>query len=158
MKQIFSSYVSGAPTNPKRLFVSYFWSDLWVDICCFFNPRQKWLTNKISNQWMDKDQLIELCLFESLVDYVENEVGTERPDYTKDLQEGWVTQQYVNQSLELFDAIMECYLYIKETRPTMRKQFFEAAYPESLHIEEKMTELDTMVLTKIVELRGYLWT
>lgn len=158
MKPIFSSYVTSALKNPKRFFCSYFWKDFWVDICCFFNPRQKWLTNKISNQWMDKDQLIEVCLFETLVDYVENEEGTERPDYTEDLKQGWVTQGYVDQSLELFDTTMEVYKYIKETRPNMQKRFLEAEFPESLHVEEKMTELDTKVLTKIVELRGYLWT
>jgi hypothetical protein len=37
--------------------------------------QQKWLTSKLKGSWVDKDGLLEICIFESLVHFVEKERG-----------------------------------------------------------------------------------
>ena len=46
-------------------------------IRAFFNPRQKWLTNKIPYYWIDKDRLWEICILEGIKHYVEEEKALE---------------------------------------------------------------------------------
>ena len=45
----------------------------WCSLKCFFNSRQKWLIKRIPKTWIDKDSLIEICIFESIRHYVEGE-------------------------------------------------------------------------------------
>ena len=44
-------------------------------ICYWLKPRQKWLTSKIPNHWIDKDTLWELCILEGIKHYVEKDNG-----------------------------------------------------------------------------------
>jgi hypothetical protein len=55
--------------------VSYRIKDLWWHVRDWFNPKQKWLTSKIPNRWMDKDQVWEICILEGIKHYVEGECG-----------------------------------------------------------------------------------
>jgi len=51
----------------------YYIEDTWWKIRNWFNPRQKWLTSKIPNHWIDKDTLWEICIIEGIKHYVEGE-------------------------------------------------------------------------------------
>ena len=37
--------------------------------------KQKWLTDKLKGEWIDKDQIIEIVLFDSLIHYVKKKTG-----------------------------------------------------------------------------------
>lgn len=54
---------------------SYYWTNFKDKIKYSFVNRQRWLTKKIPRNWNDKDNLIELVLFECLKHFVEKEIG-----------------------------------------------------------------------------------
>lgn len=49
-------------------------------------PRQKWLIKKIPNHWTDKDYLIMMVIFESVIHYVEEEKAFKYIDWDHDEQ------------------------------------------------------------------------
>ena len=51
----------------------FYWRDLRYKIKCFFNPRNKWVSKAVSNQWRDKDILFKEILFAGIIHYVEEE-------------------------------------------------------------------------------------
>jgi len=162
MNKIFSEDTASVVKNPSRLFRRWFWSQLKSDICAFFNPRQKWLTKVISNHWQDKDYLIPACLFECLVNYVEDENGFAHidQDWTDEIK--FVHQEYVDRVQGNDRKVLELYKYIKEERPKLQKEVDEALYKpydgSYLELENEFYEKDTLALVEIVKLRGYLWT
>lgn len=114
----------------KNIFNSYFWGDLKATISCFFFPRQRWLTKKIPTHWCDKVELIPLLLFECLVHYVEAEKGLrDNTDYTEDLKDGFVSQEYVDSVIVTDTELRRVYNYIKFTRPQLHKELDES-YPK----------------------------
>jgi hypothetical protein len=159
MKRIFSSSTKRIFNDPSNIFQGWFWRSLWYDISAFFNPRQKWLIDKIPNHWWDKDAIIETVLFECVVDYVEKEKGIAcfRTDWSDDLKKGYVSQDYVDKVRRDEDSILAAYKYIKEERPKLVEQIeqFDDNY---FQYEEELYERDTRVLSTIVKLRGCLWT
>lgn len=166
MKQIFSNGTKMVLYNPSRLFSTWFWSDLKYDITAFLNPRQKWLLNKIPNRWMDKDGLVELCLFEILVDYVEGEKGLEMMNYdwSKELSDGFVSEEYVKNSQDTDKDIFDIYNYITKERPNLQKELDDillsskGEYDKHNELEKQLENMDTDAMIKIVKMRGYLWT
>ena len=56
-----------------KMRLPYYIEDTWWKIRNWFNPRQKWLTSKIPNHWIDKDTLWEICIIEGIKHYVEGE-------------------------------------------------------------------------------------
>jgi hypothetical protein len=160
----------------------WFWSRCWIDIKCFFNPRQKWLTKKIPNHWCDKVELIRIVLFECLVNFVDGEKcfevlcwGEDKEDH-KYYGENW--QQIVKEKQEEKAKILKCYDYITKQRPQLSidlnkaypkfdiddlfriklKQSYQETYGEVIRIEELIEKLDNETLSTILELRERLWT
>jgi hypothetical protein len=117
--------------NPSLIFNSFFLSELKSIIEAWFNPRQKWLTQTIPNTWCDKTTLIPHLLFECLVHYVEQEKGLQdQLDWSQDLKEGYVTQQYVEGIVKRDAELRKAYNYIKFERPELEYQL-ENSYPET---------------------------
>lgn len=100
----------------KFLFPTFSWqyNVKWA-ICNFFNPKQKWLTKKISNSWQDKVELMRTLLFEMVVHFVEKEMEIVDWDATEGHQ-------------QVAAELREVYKYIKEERPALEKEL-DAAYP-----------------------------
>ena len=164
----------------NKLLTSWYWNQLWWNIKCFFNPRQKWLTKKIPNHWCDKVELIRIVLFESLVHYVDGEkcfevLAWEEEDY-KDIGLNWKT--LLNEKQERKAKILKCYDYITKQRPQLcidldksypefniddlvavRKTInYLDTYGEAIRIEKLIEKLDNETLSTILELRQGLWT
>jgi hypothetical protein len=127
--------------------------------------RQKWLTDRISGDWRDKDTIIETVLVQCLFDYVEQEMKGELPDrgyYDEDLKAGHVSEGYAEQSYAWNDAIRKVYAYFKTERAVLEKEIDEAfaanEIQRAIKAESDLYERDTEMLSTIVKYRGYLWT
>lgn len=123
--------------------------------------QQKWLKRKIPNEWMDKDALLELLVFECLVHFVEKEKGFGQSDldWSKDIESGFISQEYVDRIRRIEGELKHCYNYIKEKRPKMVEKM--NATDDGLEfdrLEKEMYEEDTFVMNVIIENRGYMWT
>ena len=136
-------------------------SNLWKKLCCAINPRQKWLTKQIPNEWNDKVTLIRDINFAMIVHFIEGEKCFEYTNY-ENSGDGHV---------KFARELMECYLYIKTRRPMLDKQYWDSFpkdeeytgdynkdYAETNRLEKEIEDQDTYWLTWIVTNRGYLWT
>lgn len=125
-----SSNLSKLFKKPSLVFNRFFYNNLKDSIEAWFNPRQKWLTRNIPNTWCDKTTLIPQLLFECLVHYVEEEKGLQdQLDWTSDLKDGHVTQDYLDTIYKRDAALRSAYNYIKFERPELQRQH-ENSYPE----------------------------
>lgn len=124
--------------------------------------QQKWLTDKIKGDWMDKDHIIGIVLFESLIHYVEKENGLNLPqyDWSDDLRKNHVTQEQVNVFKKRQKELKNAYLYLKNERPALEHQVENwdgTNVNEYLTLEESLFKKDTKIMNIIVKYRGYLW-
>jgi hypothetical protein len=143
-----------------RIFNSFFWKyKVWYPLCAWFNPRQKWLTKLISNQWMDKPELIKDILFACLVHYVEEEKGiNSREFYETDYREGHISKEYLDHCIEVNTDLQNVYNYIKTERPRLDAIY---QWPNTQSMINHMNLMDTKdvwAMTTIVKYSSYLWT
>lgn len=125
---------------------------IWSSIKDFFFPKQRWLTNKIPNHWMDKPELIQLVLFEILIDYVENEEGLQdQIDFSAELAAGHIDQQYIDNVKAVDGELRRVYNYIKNERKALEENYNWKVY-------EDMDKKDMDAMATIVKYSGYLWT
>jgi hypothetical protein len=125
------------------------------------NPRQKWLTKQIPNEWCDKVTLVRDVNFAMVVHFIEGEKCFEYTDY-----EG-SGEKHAKFAREL----LECYFYIKNRRPYLQTQHdnsyptddnytgdYHKDYAEVNRLEKEIEDQDTKWLTWIVTNRAFLWT
>jgi len=141
---------------------------------------QKWLTDKISGVYLEKDNIIEIVLFQCIIDYVEVELDgkiklqkIEENDATPKLTEKW------NQ---FYTELKEHYNIIKNTIPKMEKNsadlfdkislgddnitFIPSFEGDNINlffsqiwkIDDEIEKIKDEVLTWIVKNRGFLWS
>ena len=160
----------------KRLYRNLKWF-----IAPYLNPRQKWLTKQIPRVWTDKCDLVPICLFTILIDFVENEDHNLHYDYKDASAEGVINDEWVTERIEIHQEILAAYDYITKERPALAQEL-GGAYPDVIHITvqdgqvqtdwskyrelykevhrlEKIIEnKDTWAMNIIVKHRNYLWT
>lgn len=159
-------------------FITRLYRNLKWRIAPYLNPRQKWLTRQIPREWMDKCDLIPLCLFNILVDFVENEDHNLLYDYKDASADGVINDAWVSERIEMNREILAVYEYIVKERNVLMVQFVEAhpefvyikmdgpldlstykeAYKEVRRLEKVVSDKDTWAMTTIVKHRDYLWT
>ena len=124
--------------------------------------QQKWLTSKLKGSWVDKDGLLEICIFESLVHFVEKERGLrDNLDelYKEQLEKGYVTQETVDLIKTREGLLKHCYDWIKVERVEIQKLLYSIEdWKEYERIEQELYDEDSAVMKIIIEQRGYLWT
>lgn len=124
--------------------------------------KQKWLTNKIKGEWKDKDLIIEIALFESLIHFVEKEGGLEYAgDWSLELTKGYITQEEFDEIDQRVKELRGTYTYLKEERPKLVKEVDEWGtdrIEEFIEIEKALHDRDTQAMYIIVKYRGTLWT
>ena len=147
-----------------RIFNSFFWKyDVWYPLCAWFNPRQKWLTKLIPNQWMDKPELIKDILFACLVHYVEEEKSINNPDfYETDYKEGHISKEYFDHCIEVNTDLYSVYNYIKNERPRLELQTEQAwkmdNWGDAFKVDSEINDKDVWAMTTIAKYSPYLWT
>jgi hypothetical protein len=76
--------------------------------------KQKWLCDKISGNWLDKDLIIEITLIECLRHYVEEEKGLENRKYL--IEQATLTKKMTNEGIArlqgVYDDLSSAYEYI----------------------------------------------
>lgn len=99
--------------------------------------KQKWLCDKISGDWMDKDLIIETTLIECLRHYVEEENGLRDPaDYKEEIANGLIGNKQAAALQERYDDLSSAYEYIitkydkqdEEMANLPVRQMFAASY------------------------------
>lgn len=71
--------------------------------------KQKWLCDKISGNWLDKDLIIEITLIECLRHYVEEEKGLK---YQEEIAKERIGNKRVVKLQEMYDDLSSAYEYI----------------------------------------------
>ena len=119
----------------KLLTHSYFWRELKYKIRDYFFPRNKWLFKKIGNGYSDICGIIDVCLFECLVYFVEQEQGLKSiwddELYKDDLEKGYISDDYKRERSKVRDELWAAYYYIKYERPELEKKHDES-HPKPL--------------------------
>lgn len=152
------------------------------DVKNYFTPKQKWLTKKIPNHWCDKVELIPVCLFEIIVNFVEKEMDEVCWDWQSEVDKGYVSQEYADEYKQREVNILEIYKWIKTDRPAMEKEqdrllnscFSDSTFDRDLCFsltegekvflnlrsenEIEMNKKDQEMLHRIIDVREYLWT
>lgn len=130
-------------------------------ICDRFNPKQRWLTKKISRSWQDKPELIRDLLFEILVNYVESENGLHDIDYdwSEDLAAGYISQEYIDSTKRTDDIVRRCYTWIKKDRVELEDRMNKfPPVKEYSNLLDALESGDQTTCERIISVRQYLWT
>ena len=157
--------------NIKRLFNSYFWSDLWYRIDCKLCPRNTWVADCIPNTYSDKVELIPNFLFAAIINYVEpgGEDCFGRIDWTtnkvhrkvaKQIRQIYKWAKYDRAvALEKLDKSypkrpegVEWLDWINDNIP------YNIKYKDVIKWEKYIKDRDDKFLIEIVSLREHLWT
>lgn len=75
--------------------------------------KQKWLCDKISGDWLDKDYIIDITLIECLRHFIEEEKGLKNPaDYQEEIAKGLIGNKRLAKLQEVYDDLSSAYEYI----------------------------------------------
>lgn len=139
----------------------------------WFNPRQKWLTKKIPNHWIDKDTLWEICILEGIKHYVEGE------DALNNFETSQRDPEYPDHQKKFDREVSKMYEEITVALPKLEKQLewawkkvphwnledintrkidYDATYGETDRLEKEIADLKTKVMIWAVKNRGSIWT
>jgi hypothetical protein len=129
----------------KQLFYSYFWSDLYYKVRCFFRPKQEWLTDVIPDTYCDKVELIPRLLFKCLEHYVEVERKAEWVhdlgyDWAEEVKQRFVSQSYADEQMKIDKEILKAYDWIKTGRIEIDERI-DKAYP-NININDMLVKRD----------------
>lgn len=155
----------------KLLHIKWKLEDFQYGVSCFFNPRQKWLTKIIGNRWCDKPELLLNVMYAFIVDYVEEEKALSVIDWTvskeakrtkNSIQEiyDWIKVGRSNLEKEIersYDEHRELRTEANK-RGLQGKEFIKFVYEKTETLEKKLSDMDTLYLKKIVDVKDSLWT
>lgn len=143
-----------------KLFNKFTWYLRWDAFKAFFNPRQKWLTKHIPNTWKDKPELVQDILFACLIHFVEEEKGLhDESFYKKDLDDGYISQQYYEDAIAWNNDLREVHHYITKERPILETELEETVEPRDwIVVLDKQHDKDIWAMSTIVKYSRYLWT
>jgi hypothetical protein len=135
-------------------------NDASYTVSAFLKPRQKWLTRVIPRKWCDKPELMRDVLFAFIVDYVEGEDGLRfrGHDWKADLEQGHVSQEYIDSTNKILDRIYDVYSYITLERPSLESYLSNDDCSNYIPASKMLGDRDRWALKEIIELREYLWT
>lgn len=119
---------------------SHYWFEVRYNIKSFFYPHQEWLTDVIPNTFCDKVELVPRILFTCLTHYVEVEREKDYVhgigyDWSKELEDKQVSQEYVDKVRLRDEQLMKAYNWIKSGRSAIEARI-DAAYPPSQDWDE----------------------
>ena len=167
--------------------IPYSWKNIYYSTRDFFNPRQKWLTQKIGNSWVDKCELIKIVAFESIIHFIEEEDAFNKiewsatPEHAKAAEEYKRAYQYAKISIPILEEKNERLWKDKELteyfdtrfivplpnqKNTKNKRYTIAKPPENADkilskIRENKAEIERMtqeVVEILAKYRNFMWT
>ena len=122
--------------------------------------KQKWLTDKLSGEWMDKDIIIETVLVECLRHFVEEEKGLVDPYPHLNDCSLYVSQRKQTDLQERFDDLSSAYEYIVEKYDNADDELsgLSNTMREMLIAVNKQTKQKDEAIAKIWRHYQKLWT
>jgi len=153
------------------------------NVTCRINPRNKWVTQAVGREWMDKTHAIPEFLFAAIIHFVEGEKCFEHINYdsdaghaefSKNLKECYIWaktgrheyQEIIHKSFPPNESAI-AYLGLtfgdepfpahnKDGSPIWSEEQVSAAYDRVYELEEKYEAIETRWLVWIITSRGYL--
>lgn len=161
--------------------IPYKYKDIWWKIRDWFNPRQKWLTKKISNHWVDKDIIFEICILEGIKHFIEGEHALgENMCYFESSQSDpnfpeWqkkfnieLKEKYEEITIKLPKLETELELAWKKVPPfdfkkrsesiQINSNYYQETYGEIDRLEKEICDLKTKIMIWAVTERQSIWT
>ncbi len=121
--------------------------------------KQKWLCDKISGDWMDKDLIIETTLIECLRHYVEEENGLIDPaDYKEAIANGWIGNKQMATLQERYDDLSSAYEYIVTKYDKHDEEIANLSVDQMLETSDRQQEETDDVIAKIWKHYKHMWT
>lgn len=121
--------------------------------------KQKWLCDKISGDWMDKDLIIETTLIECLRHYVEKENGLIDPaDYKEAIANGWIGNKQLATLQERYDDLSSAYEYIVTKYDKHDEEVANLSVGQMLETSDRQQEETDDVIAKIWKHYKHMWT
>lgn len=121
--------------------------------------KQKWLCDKISGDWMDKDLIIETTLIECLRHYVEKENGLRDPaDYKEEIANGWIGNKQLATLQERYDDLSSAYEYIVTKYDKHDEEIANLSVGQMLATSDRQQEETDDVIAKIWKHYKHMWT
>ncbi len=155
------------------MYLKYQIKNIYRKIQDFLFPKQKWLTSKIPNSWVDKDHLLEIVLSEALIHYVEGEKCFEvinwdsRPEeqeQAKMIREiyNWYKTWRKELQTKIDDLMDELFGGEDEVLIDVNDFFAKTRNKEKLaeltELENQLYSINTKHMIWLVENRNILWT
>lgn len=121
--------------------------------------KQKWLCDKISGDWMDKDLIIETTLIECLRHYVEKENGLIDPaDCKEAIANGWIGNKQMATLQERYDDLSSAYEYIVTKYDKHDEEIANLSVGQMLETSDRQQEETDDVIAKIWKHYKHMWT
>lgn len=149
--------------------IPYKYRQIWHNIRDWFNPRQRWLTKKIPNHWVDKDTLWEICILEGIKHYVEGErcfeILADNPeDQKKFLDEVRENYRLITEVLPSLEQGMELawkeipFRGLDQINKGMSKFEYDMTYGIVDKFEKEIADTKTKIMWWAVTNREKIWT
>lgn len=159
-----------------RYKLPYWLIEAYENVRDWLNPRQKWLTKKIPNHWIDKDTLWELCILEGIKHHVREDGGLDyfeegqtdpnhpkhQKKYDRELNDIAIKAMVTLPNLE--DALARAWAKI----PTpsfehgvinrLTNNSYEETYGEVDRLKKMISDLKTEIMVWAVKNRESIWT
>lgn len=123
--------------------------------------KQKWLTKELKGDWIDKDKIFEIVIFESFIHFVEEERGLDQydSDFGKEIELGFCSQEEADSMKSRKEILSWCYKYVKHDRVEMVNEMNKTMDWRKLEkMDEELYSMDTEIMKTLIENRQYLWT
>lgn len=141
----------------------------------YFINQQAWLTKEVPRTFCDKVELIPRVLFAALVDFVEKENGLNQLeiDWEEERKHSFISQEYIDEVIQIHTELLCVYLYIKTIRPKLQKDLdksypefgakgtkgtYEELYKLTNNLQKQLNDYDMDAMLTIVKYHKSLWT
>jgi hypothetical protein len=116
---------------------------------------QKWLTDQISGEYMDKDEIIEKVLSQCVIDYVEKELSGEIPPPYNDEFVPEINLEWNKFHEELRDIYENFKILIPKLEEEIENEYNVS---KTINLRYKLQSLEDISYEWAVRNRGFLWT
>lgn len=122
--------------------------------------KQKWLCDKLSGKWLDKDAIIEITLIECLRHYVEEEKGLEHRKYLA--EQAALTKKMTNEGVaqlqDVYDDLSSAYEYIITKYDKRDEEMEHLTVAQMFAVADKQLKETNDAVAKIWKHYQKMWT
>lgn len=121
--------------------------------------KQKWLTDKLRGEWLDKDTIIQITLLECLRNYVEEEKGLVNPaDLKEEIAAKLICDKRLAKLQEMYDDLSSAYEYIVTKYDKHDEEMADLSVGQMLATSDRQQQETDDVIAKIWKHYPDMWT